>query len=122
MWVDTNYMPEGTETMESLKPITDDEKSLSIKSMHLSKFADKYADGTDILYPMLRKWGVDTVVVIGAWTEDCITVRHETLQPNSDLNPTQVRGRPECSHRPACLCPACRRQRPSKASTDTAST
>ena len=73
MWVDMNYTPGGTDTVDELKPITADEESLTIQSMHLSKFADKTAEGEDILYPMLKAWGVDTVVVIGAWTEDCIT-------------------------------------------------
>jgi nicotinamidase-related amidase len=73
MWIDMNFEPNATATVAPLAPKTDAEKSLVIKSLHLSKFADKDADGNDILYPMLRAWGVDTVVVIGAWTEDCIT-------------------------------------------------
>eukprot|EP00977_Amphora_coffeiformis_P016996 scaffold5385_cov152-Amphora_coffeaeformis.AAC.6 len=30
------------------------------------------AEGREILYPMLAAWGVNTVVVVGAWTDDCI--------------------------------------------------
>ena len=26
----------------------------------------------EILFPMLKAWGVDTLVVMGAWTDDCI--------------------------------------------------
>lgn len=55
MWVDETATPGGTDTLEDLAPITDDEKSLSIKSLHLSKFSDLYADGSEILYPMLKK-------------------------------------------------------------------
>jgi len=72
MWIDTRSDTEGTDTVDVLKPVTPEEQSLVIKSMHLSKFADKTAAGEDILYPMLKAWGVNTVVVIGAWTEDCI--------------------------------------------------
>ena len=34
--------------------------------------ADKDEHGDDILYPMLQAWGVDTIVIVGAWTEDCV--------------------------------------------------
>lgn len=41
-------------------------------SFHLSKFTDLDEDGREILFPMLEAWGVNTVVVCGAWTDDCI--------------------------------------------------
>ena len=72
MWIDVSYDPTGTDTVDVLAPKTPEEQSLVIKSLHLSKFADKDADGNDILAPMLKAWGVNTVVIIGAWTEDCV--------------------------------------------------
>lgn len=43
-----------------------------INSLHLSKFSDLDEDGKEILFPMLTELGVDTIVIIGAWTDDCV--------------------------------------------------
>ena len=48
------------------------EKGREIKSMHYSKFADLDEHGCEILMPLLRAWGIDTVVVVGSWSEVCI--------------------------------------------------
>ena len=66
------YGEDGADCIESLAPINDDEWSCYIKSFHLSKFADLDAEGREFLYPLLQAWGVNTVVVVGAWTDDCI--------------------------------------------------
>jgi len=63
---------DGNTTADSLAPQTQAEKSRLIYSMHLSKFCDLDEDGNEILWPMLQAWGVDTLVVMGAWTDDCI--------------------------------------------------
>jgi len=55
-----------------LAPQNDDEFSRTIISHHLSKFTDLDEDGREILFPMLEAWGVNTVVVCGAWTDDCL--------------------------------------------------
>merc|ERR1719410_24463 len=59
-------------TLDELAPKTDDEISRSIVSLHLSKFADFDEDGREILFPMLDAWGINTIVMCGAWTDDCI--------------------------------------------------
>ena len=41
-------------------------------SLHANKFADRDADGEPILLPMLRDANVDTVVIVGAWTDYCV--------------------------------------------------
>jgi len=66
------YGKDATDTLPSLAPLNDDEYSRTIRSLHLSKFADRDARGELILYPLLKSWGVDTVVLTGAWTDDCI--------------------------------------------------
>ena len=66
------HMEGGNTTVPSLAPVNDDERSRMIKSMHLDKFSDLDANGREILYPMLKAWGVDTIVLMGAWTDDCI--------------------------------------------------
>lgn len=63
---------DGNQTMPSLAPQTEEELSRLIISLHLSKFADLDETGKEILFPMLQAWGVDTLVVMGAWTDDCI--------------------------------------------------
>lgn len=67
------YGENCTGTVDELAPITDDEKSCSIASLHLSKFADLDENGREILFPMLEAWGVNTIVLTGAWTDDCMT-------------------------------------------------
>lgn len=66
------YGESGPETVGPLAPQSLDEFSRTIMSLHLSKFADLDDSGRHILYPMLKKWGVDTVIIIGAWTDDCV--------------------------------------------------
>ena len=43
-----------------------------IISYHLSKFADYDEEGREILFPMLEAWGVNTIVLCGAWTDSCL--------------------------------------------------
>lgn len=62
-----------TETVDELAPATADELSCSISSLHLSKFADLDEEGREILFPMLEGWGVNTIIVTGAWTDDCLS-------------------------------------------------
>ena len=62
-----------TETVDELAPITDEEMSCSISSLHLSKFADLDEKGREILFPMLEGWGVNTIILVGSWTDDCLT-------------------------------------------------
>lgn len=66
------YGETGPETVGALAPQSLDEFSRTIMSLHLSKFADLDDRGRHILYPLLKKWGVDTVIIIGAWTDDCV--------------------------------------------------
>ena len=66
------YDPSGNLTTDKLAPQTEEERSRLVLSYHLSKFADLDASGDEILFPMLQAWGVDTLVVLGAWTDDCI--------------------------------------------------
>merc|ERR1711871_64594 len=66
------YGENGIDIMKEVKPETDGEKKFILESMHLSKFNDRYPDGTHILGPLLQQMGVDTVVMTGGWTEDCI--------------------------------------------------
>jgi len=62
----------GIDTVPELAPINEEEMSRSIVSMHLSKFADLDEDGREILFPMLEAWGTNTIVLCGAWTDDCL--------------------------------------------------
>lgn len=55
-----------------MAPQTEEEYSRSIDSLHLSKFADFDDEGREILFPMLEAWGVNTIVLCGAWTDDCL--------------------------------------------------
>ena len=66
------YGDNGHETIKELAPITEDEVSRTVISLHLSKFADYDAEGREILFPMFEAWGVNTVVLCGAWTDDCL--------------------------------------------------
>lgn len=57
-----------------------------IKSAHLDKFLDVNENGKSIFGEMLAELGVDTLVVTGAWTDDCIlgTVYHAVDGANLD--------------------------------------
>lgn len=66
------YGTKATDTLTALLPINDDEFTRTIRSLHLSKFADLDENGKLILFNLLKSWGVDTVVLTGAWTDDCI--------------------------------------------------
>mmetsp|Transcript_22667 Transcript_22667/g.67885 ORF Transcript_22667/g.67885 Transcript_22667/m.67885 type:complete len:295 (+) Transcript_22667:478-1362(+) len=63
---------DGAETIASLAPRDDEERAREIMSIHANKFADRDADGNPILYPMLKALDVDTVVLVGAWTDYCV--------------------------------------------------
>jgi len=58
--------------MAEIAPINDEEMSRTIQSLHLSKFADLDEEGREILFPMLEAWGVNTIILCGAWTDACI--------------------------------------------------
>ena len=62
----------STCTIPELAPQTKEEYSRTILSLHLSKFADYDEEGREILFPMLEAWGVNTIVLCGAWTDDCL--------------------------------------------------
>jgi len=66
------YSKNANATVDELAPINDSEISRSIVSLHLSKFADLDDQGREILFPMLEAWGVNTIILCGAWTDDCI--------------------------------------------------
>jgi nicotinamidase-related amidase len=66
------YKPNGIDIMKEVQPESPGEKKFVLESMHLSKFNDRYPDGSHILGPLLQQMGVDTVVMTGGWTEDCI--------------------------------------------------
>lgn len=62
----------GKKIMAEVEPTSSIEKVHSIDSLHYSKFADRDAEGNEILYPMLKALGVNTVVVVGSFTDECI--------------------------------------------------
>lgn len=68
------YAKEGSYPMKELAP-TDEEIKAGhmIHSAHLSKFADVTDDGKSYLREEMKEHGIDTLVVTGAWSEDCIT-------------------------------------------------
>jgi len=66
------YGENGIDTVAELAPINEEEMSRSIVSMHLSKFADLDEEGREILFPMLEAWGCNTIILCGAWTDDCL--------------------------------------------------
>ncbi|EOD11935.1 hypothetical protein EMIHUDRAFT_104600 [Emiliania huxleyi CCMP1516] len=78
MWIDTRYGKNATDTAGCAAeggPYTHKSSAAGTEGWrvrHLSKMADKDEHGDDILYPMLQAWGVDTIVIVGAWTEDCV--------------------------------------------------
>ena len=67
------YAEKGSKTMPELAP-TEEEMKMGrvIKSAHLSKFADVDKNGRSIFAQQLQELGVDTLVILGAWTEDCV--------------------------------------------------
>jgi len=67
-----NFVHKSAATMEELAPVTEIEKAREIKSLHFSKFADRHADGREILMPMLDELGIDTIVIVGSWTDICV--------------------------------------------------
>lgn len=67
-----SYGDEGHHTLPEIAPQNDDEMSRSIHSLHLSKFADYDDEGREILFPMLEAWGVNTIILVGAWTDSCL--------------------------------------------------
>lgn len=68
----------GGDLLESIGPINDDErKRVMHKSYSLDMFDERpmgwlINDGQGTLHDQLQKLGVDTVVQVGAWTDDCI--------------------------------------------------
>jgi len=66
------YAKDAHHTVDELAPRNASEISRSIVSLHLSKFADYDEEGREILFPMLEAWGVNTIILCGAWTDDCI--------------------------------------------------
>jgi len=58
--------------LDELAPKNDSETSRFIISNHLSKFADFDDQGREILFPMLEAWGVNTIILCGSWTDDCV--------------------------------------------------
>jgi len=67
------YAKDGAKAMHEIAPTEDEVKSgHNIHSAHLSKFADVAFNGKSYLREELREHGIDTLVVTGAWTEDCI--------------------------------------------------
>jgi len=66
------YEKDAHHTVDELAPINASEISRSIVSLHLSKFADYDEEGREILFPMLEAWGVNTIILCGAWSDDCI--------------------------------------------------
>lgn len=64
--------PTAIETIAELAPKTPLEHSRTIQSFHLNKFLDLGADGKSMMDKLLREAGVDTILITGTWTEDCI--------------------------------------------------
>jgi len=68
------YAEDGSLPMAEIAPTAEEiETGWVIKSNHLSKFADVDAEGRSIFYKKLKAAGVDTLVIVGAWTEDCVS-------------------------------------------------
>lgn len=68
-----NYLyGRSDEILAEVAPRTASESLNVIRSGHYSKFADRDSLGNEILYPRLRKMGVNTLVLIGSFTEACI--------------------------------------------------
>jgi len=82
------YAENGGQTVPELAP-TDEEVKLGrvLKSAHLNKFADVDENSNSIFAAKLQELGVDTLVIIGAWTEDCVfsTVTDAVDRYNLDI-------------------------------------
>lgn len=67
------YAENGGQTVPELAPSDEDIRMGKVlKSSHLNKFADVDEHGKSIFATKLQALGVDTLVIIGAWTEDCV--------------------------------------------------
>eukprot|EP00747_Dinoflagellata_sp_TGD_P035753 gnl/TRDRNA2_/TRDRNA2_138055_c0_seq1.p1 gnl/TRDRNA2_/TRDRNA2_138055_c0~~gnl/TRDRNA2_/TRDRNA2_138055_c0_seq1.p1 ORF type:complete len:430 (-),score=73.88 gnl/TRDRNA2_/TRDRNA2_138055_c0_seq1:237-1346(-) len=67
------YAKDGGETVPELAPNkTEVNIGRVLKSTHLNKFADVDAHGKSIFAKKLQSMGVDTLVIVGSWTEDCV--------------------------------------------------
>jgi len=66
------YGDNAYDTLAEIAPQNNDEISRSVVSLHLSKFGDYDEEGREIVFPMLDAWGVNTIVLCGAWTDDCL--------------------------------------------------
>ena len=66
MYMGTN---DGNTIIPEVAPVAGDP---IIASKHLDCFANYDADGKSILKEQLKKLGVDTLVICGSWTDDCI--------------------------------------------------
>ena len=67
-----SYGEHGHKTVDEIAPQNNQEMSRSINSYHLSKFGDLDEEGREILFPMLEAWGVNTIILVGAWTDSCL--------------------------------------------------
>jgi nicotinamidase-related amidase len=67
------YAQNGGDTVPELAP-TEAElaKGRVLKSGHLGKFADVDETGRSIFAQKLQELGVDTLFIVGSWTEDCV--------------------------------------------------
>lgn len=67
------YAKEGSFPMKEVAPTDEDVAAgRMIHSAHLSKFADVTDSGKSYLREQLGQLGIDTLVMVGAWSEDCI--------------------------------------------------
>jgi len=67
------YAQNGSLPMTELMPTPEEvAKGRMFHSAHLSKFADLNEEGQSSWFLKLKALGVDTLIVTGAWTEDCI--------------------------------------------------
>mmetsp|Transcript_9196 Transcript_9196/g.25838 ORF Transcript_9196/g.25838 Transcript_9196/m.25838 type:complete len:363 (+) Transcript_9196:3-1091(+) len=79
-----NHLPNGGDILSDVAPVTEDERRRVMhKSYSLDMFDERpmkwlVPDGQETLHAELQKLGVDTIVQVGAWTDDCIisTVFH----------------------------------------------
>ncbi|CEM38409.1 unnamed protein product [Vitrella brassicaformis CCMP3155] len=65
------WMDNGFEIMHEVAP-TKEEEHMIVPSEHLDMFSNMDKDGYSIIHGMLQKLGVDTIVTVGAWTDECI--------------------------------------------------
>jgi nicotinamidase-related amidase len=67
------YAQNGGDTVPELAPTDAEvEQGRVLKSGHLGKFADVDETGRSIFAQKLQKLGVDTLFIVGSWTEDCV--------------------------------------------------